>query len=104
MKKPTKSQEEADDMLPEYDFSQMGDGKRGKYHEAYRAGHTVRIIKEDGEVEVHYFTLEEGAVVLEPDVREYFPDSESVNEALRNLIALIPKKRKSANSAMTHDA
>lgn len=92
MKKQTKSQEEPDDMLPEYDFSQVGDGERGKYYEAYRAGHTVRIMKEDGDVEVHYFTLEEGAVVLEPDVQEYFPDSESVNEALRNLIALIPKK------------
>ncbi|MEJ2748882.1 MAG: hypothetical protein P8183_13410 [Anaerolineae bacterium] len=99
MKKQTKPQNEPEDILPEYDFSQMGDGERGKYYEAYRAGHTVRIMKEDGDVEVHYFTLEEGAVVLEPDVREYFPDSESVNEALRNLIALIPKRRKAANSA-----
>jgi hypothetical protein len=30
--------------------------------------------------------------MLEPDVREYFPDSEAVNEALRGLIALIPRK------------
>jgi hypothetical protein len=32
-------------------------------------------------------------VTLAPDVREYFPDSESVNAALRSLIGLIPKKR-----------
>lgn len=82
-----------DDMLPEYDFSKMGKGVRGKFYKAYRAGHTVRIHKEDGTVEVHYYTLEDGAVLLEPDVREYFPDSEAVNEALRGLIALIPNKQ-----------
>ena len=98
MKKHNKLQEDPDDMLPEYDFSQMGDGVQGKYYEAYRAGHMVRILKEDDDVEVHYFTLEDGAVVLEPDVQEYFPDSKSVNEALRNLIALIPKKRKATKS------
>jgi hypothetical protein len=27
-------------------------------------------------------------------VREYFPDSDAVNDALRSLIALIPKKHK----------
>jgi hypothetical protein len=98
MKKESKSLEEHDDdMLPEYDFSQMGEGERGKFYEAYRAGHTVKILKEDGDVAVHYFTLEDGAVLLEPEVRAYFPDSESVNAALRNLIALIPKKRKVSN-------
>jgi hypothetical protein len=43
-------------------------------------------------VTVQYFTLEEGAVMLEPDVRKYFPDSEAVNQVLRSLIALIPSK------------
>lgn len=36
---------------------------------------------------------EEGAVVLEADVRQYFPDSESVNATLRSLIRLIAKKQ-----------
>ena len=85
-----------DDMLPEYDFSKMGKGVRGKFYQAYRAGHTVRIYKEDGTFEEHYFTPKDGAVILEPDVREYFPDSEAVNEALRGLIALIPRKRMAA--------
>jgi hypothetical protein len=78
-------------MLPEYDFSGKK-GVRGKYHRAYRQGHTVRIHEEDGAVTTQYFTLEEGAVLLEPDVREYFPDSASVNQALRGLIGLIPRQ------------
>jgi hypothetical protein len=32
--------------------------------------------------------------MLEPDVQEYFPDSQSVNHALRTLIELIPSKRR----------
>lgn len=85
---------ENDDMRPEYDFTSMAGGVRGKYYKAYRAGHTVKIHKADGTTTVQYFTLEEGAVMLEPDVREYFPDSEAVNKALRSLIMLIPQKRR----------
>jgi hypothetical protein len=33
-------------------------------------------------------------VLLEPDVQAHFPDSQSVNKALRCLIPLLPKKRK----------
>lgn len=79
------------DMQPEYDFR---GGKRGKHARAYHEGHTVTIHQADGATLVQHFTLREGAVVLEPDVREYFPDAESVNAALRSLIKLIPKKRK----------
>lgn len=78
-------------MLPEYDFSGKK-GVRGKYHHAYQQGHVVRIHQEDGSVTTQYFTLEDGAVLLAPDVREYFPDSESVNQALRGLIGLIPRQ------------
>lgn len=78
-------------MLPEYDFSGQ-QGVRGKYYAAYQQGHTVRITEADGSVTTQYFTLEDGAVLLAPDVREYFPDSESVNQALRGLIRLIPHK------------
>ena len=82
-----------DDMRPEYDFASMSDGVRGKYYEAYRAGHTVKIQQADGTTVVQHFPPEEGIVVLAPDVQEYFPDSEAVNNALRALIALIPQKR-----------
>ena len=59
------------DMLEEYDFSQ---GVRGKYAQRYAEGTNV--------------------VVLEPDVAEFFPDHDSVNEALRSLISIIKKQRK----------
>src|SRR3989304_1726769 len=80
-----------DDMLPEYDFRGKK-GVRGKYYRAYRKGHTVRIYEADGTVSVQYFTLADGAVMLEPDVRVYFPNSDAVNETLRSLIALAPAK------------
>lgn len=78
-------------MLPEYDFTEKK-AVRGKYYRAYHRGHQVRVYREDGTVTVQHFTLEDGAVMLEPDVREYFPDSEAVNKALRSLIALVPSK------------
>lgn len=59
------------DMLEEYDFSQ---GVRGKYAQRYAEGNNV--------------------VVLEPDVAEFFPDHDSVNEALRSLIPIIKRQRK----------
>jgi hypothetical protein len=92
MKRTNKSKNrKADEMLPEYNF--MGKkGVRGKYYKAYRRGHTVRIYQEDGSVNVQYFTQADGAVMLEPDVRRYFPDSKTVNGVLRSLIALIPQK------------
>ena len=92
MKKKLSKHQEADnhDMLPEYDFK---DGIRGKHYKTYRRGHKVEIHKMDGTTTVQYFKLEDGAVMLEPDVRLYFPDSEAVNKTLRSLIGLIPGKK-----------
>lgn len=59
------------DMLDEYDFS---GGVRGKYAKRYREGTNV--------------------VVIDPDVAEYFPDHDSVNDALRGLAEIIKKQRK----------
>jgi hypothetical protein len=87
------------ELLPEYDFTKMEGGVRGKFHDAYRKGHTVRIHKTDGSTGVQHFTLEDGAVMLEPDVRAYFPDSEAVNQALRCLIPLLTKRHKSTSGA-----
>jgi hypothetical protein len=78
-----------DTMRPEYDFRA---GVRGKHYQAYQQGHTVKIHNPDGTVEINEYSLEDGAVLLAPDVREYFPDSEAVNTALRSLITLIPQK------------
>lgn len=79
------------DLPAEYDFRGKK-GVRGKYYHAYRQGHTVRIKEADGTVRVQHFTLAEGAVMLEPDVRAYFPNSDTVNRTLRSLIALVPAK------------
>jgi len=81
--KTSKKNNVVSEMREEYDFS---DGARGKHLEAYRKGHTVKIHKRDGSVEVHYFTQEDGAVMLDPDVKKHFPDSKSVNRAFRSLI------------------
>jgi hypothetical protein len=62
-------QSDGSEMLEEYDFSR---GVRGKYASRYRKGSNV--------------------VVLDPDVAELFPDSESVNKALRT-IAEIARER-----------
>jgi hypothetical protein len=61
------------DMLEEYDFS---GGVRGKYAERYAAGTNI--------------------VVLSADVAEVFPDSESVNEALRALAEIIRRQSRKA--------
>ena len=79
-----------DEMLPEYDFS---GGVRGKHYQAYRRGYQVIIHKTDGTTEVRDFALPEGAIILDPDVRSYFPDSEAVNRTLRGLISLMPQQR-----------
>jgi hypothetical protein len=81
-----------DDLKAEYDFSNMKGAVRGKYYKAYREGHNVTIHQADGSVSVQYFKLEEGAVMIEPDVKKYFPNSESVNKALRSLIDIVSSK------------
>jgi hypothetical protein len=83
-----------EDMRTEYDFSTMKGGVRGKYYETYRKGHKVVVHREDGTESVQYFKLEDGAVMLEPEVRKYFPDSSAVNKALKSLIEILPEKKR----------
>ena len=91
-KKTNKSQ--PDDMLPEYDLKGKK-GVRGKYAKAMQKGYSVRVLNEDGTVTVRDFVPKENTVMLDPDVKVYFPDSESVNHALHSLIDLIPEKKAS---------
>lgn len=81
--------DEIDEMLPEYDFS---GGVRGKHYQAYQRGYKIVVHKADGTTEERDYTLPEGAVMLDPDVRAYSPDAEAVNTALRGLIKLIPRE------------
>jgi hypothetical protein len=62
-----------DDLRPEYDFSKMQGGVRGKYVECYKAGTNV--------------------VLLDPDVAQVFPTSEAVNEALRLLMQIAQRQK-----------
>ena len=94
MKKKTNKTQPDDEMLPEYNLEGKK-GVRGKYAKAIQNGYSVRITKKDGTVAAQHFIPKENAVVLDPDVKAYFPDSESVNHALRSLINLIPEKRAS---------
>ena len=81
---------EDDTMRAEYDFT---GGVRGKHYRDIQAGYTITIHKADGTTVTKDVMPKEGAVVIEPDIRVYFPDSESVNRALRCLIPILPKKR-----------
>jgi hypothetical protein len=63
------------DMRPEYDFSSMSGGVRGKYVERLRR--------------------ESNIVVLDPEVAEAFPTGEAVNAALRAMLD-------TARSVLTH--
>ncbi len=80
-----------DDMRAEYDFSR---GTRGKHCRAMQAGYTITVHKADGTTVVKDVMPKRNAVVLEPDVQAHFPDSKSVNKALRCLIPLLPKRRR----------
>jgi hypothetical protein len=74
-----------------YDFSQ---GVRGRYRHFMGKPHTLTIHHADGSTTVDQIEEAEGAIFLAPDVREYFPDSEAVNRALRGLIDLIPQAQR----------
>jgi hypothetical protein len=62
-----------DELRPEYDFSKMAGGVRGKYVERYRAGTNL--------------------VLLDPDIAQAFPTDASVNEALRLLLQIAQRQQ-----------
>ena len=87
MKKKTSTEIHDQDMRAEYDFSA---GVRGRRAKALReAGYTLREYQPDGTY-TETRVLGEKTVALDPDVWAYFPDSASVNRALRALIAIVP--------------
>lgn len=58
----------ADDLRPEYDLSKLKGGVRGKYAKRFQQGTNL--------------------VLLSPDIARYFPDEQSVNDALRPLVGI----------------
>ena len=102
MKKRVKSQMN-DELRPEYDLRRLlKNSVRGKHYKALQKGYTIKIHKSDGTTVLKHVKPADGAVVLAPDVLEYFPDSEAVNKALRSLIALIPHKHKTATKKASY--
>lgn len=75
MKKVQKTTDVAE-MREEYDFSK---GVRGKYAHRYSEGTNV--------------------IVLDPELSDVFPDSKSVNDALKYLAKLIRQTRKRSTKA-----
>lgn len=86
--KTTNKKKKNGEMRAEYDFSKA---ERGKFYRPLEKGYTVRVHQKDGTTLVSHYALTEGSVLLAPDVREYFSDSQAVNEALRSLIRLMEK-------------
>jgi hypothetical protein len=68
-------------------------GIRGKHSAAYRRGHTVKVKQDDGTITVLKFVPDSDAVLIDRDVRDYFPDAVSINNALRTLIGIIPHRQ-----------
>lgn len=67
-----------DELCPEYNFSQMKGGVRGKYVERYRSGTNL--------------------VLLDPDVAQAFPTDADVNEALRLLMQIAQRQQNPTTS------
>ena len=61
------NQIENDDLRPEYPAELIRSGIRGKYAKRFKTGSNV--------------------VVIDPDLSDAFPNSEAVNEALRDYLA-----------------
>jgi hypothetical protein len=70
-----------DELRPEYDFSQLQGGVRGKYVERYRRGTNL--------------------VLLDTDVAQAFPTQDDVNNALRLLMQIA--QRQPANKPLEQD-
>lgn len=68
----------SDDLRPEYDLAHLHGGVRGKYYKQATAGTNL--------------------VILDPDVARVFPDSGSVNRALRLLHEVATKSSRRART------
>ena len=83
-----------DTLRPEYDLSKLKQvGERGRHAKRTRQGYTTEVTHGDGSKTITHYQVHPESVVVDRDVRAYFPNSEAVNHALRGLIALIPKKK-----------
>lgn len=78
-----------DEMRAEYDLS---GGVRGKYAQQLKEqGYTIRVHQPEGGFTERVVPGDQ-VVVLDADVQAVFPDSESINNALRAIISAMPAK------------
>jgi len=75
--KKANNREMSDDLRPEYDLSKLKGGVRGKYAKRFQQGTNL--------------------VLLSPDIAKYFPDEQSVNDALRSLVGIAKAELRHAN-------
>ena len=75
--KKANNKKKTDDLRSEYDLSKLKGGVRGKYAKRFQKGTNL--------------------VLLSPDVAEYFPDEQSVNDALRSLVNIAKTGLRHAN-------
>ena len=75
--KKANNKKKADELRPEYDLSKLKGGVRGKYAKRFQKGTNL--------------------VLLSPDVAKYFPDEQSVNDALRSLVSIAKAELRHAN-------
>jgi len=69
------SSRKVDDLRPEYDFSSLKGGVRGKYYRRFQAGTNI--------------------VRLDPELARVFSTDEAVNEALRTVVRASRASRRS---------
>jgi hypothetical protein len=77
--KKASAKKKNDELRPEYDLTKLKGVIRGKYYRRATAGTNL--------------------VLIEPDLSEFFSDSESVNRALRRLATGKPSANKRLNRA-----
>ncbi len=75
--KKANNKKKTDELRPEYDLAKIKGGVRGKYARRFKKGTNL--------------------ILLSPDVAEYFPDEQSVNDALRSLVSIAKTKFRRAN-------
>lgn len=89
--KKAKPNRSVEDLRPEYDLSQLKGGVRGKYYHQATAGTNL--------------------VLIDPELTSVFPDTESVNRALKFLVATakaaaspLRRRRKAPNKRLKRTA
>jgi len=80
--KKARAAKRSDDLRPEYDLSELGPMVRGKYYRQAVSGSNL--------------------ILIEPELSRVFPDSESVNRALRLLVktakaSAAPRRQRTAS-------